>query len=82
MRPSSMPSNQPAFPNDMKIILNGKDHPLDTVINVETLLASIGLAGKPVIVELNKKALFPREYADSNLQDNDQLEIITIAAGG
>jgi sulfur carrier protein len=82
MRPSSTPSNQPAFPNDMKIILNGKDHPLDTVINVETLLASIGLAGKPVIVELNKKALFPREYADSNLQDNDQLEIITIAAGG
>jgi sulfur carrier protein len=77
-----MPSNQPAFPNDMKIILNGKDHPLDKVINVETLLASIGLAGKPVIVELNKKALFPREYADSNLQDNDQLEIITIAAGG
>ena len=82
MRPSSTPSNQPAFPNDMKIILNGKDHPLDTVINVETLLASIGLAGKPVIVELNKKALFPREYADSDLQDNDQLEIITIAAGG
>ena len=82
MRPSSTPSNQPAFPNDMKIILNGKDHPLDKVINVETLLASIGLAGKPVIVELNKKALFPREYADSNLQDNDQLEIITIAAGG
>ena len=77
-----MPSNQPAFPNDMKIILNGKDHPLDKVINVETLLASIGLAGKPVIVELNKKALFPRGYADSNLQDNDQLEIITIAAGG
>ena len=82
MRPSSTPSNQPAFPNDMKIILNGKDHPLDTVINVETLLASIGLANKPVIVELNKKALFPREYADSDLQDNDQLEIITIAAGG
>ena len=66
----------------MKIILNGKDHPLDKVINVETLLTSIGLAGKPVIVELNKKALFPREYADSDLQDNDQLEIITIAAGG
>lgn len=82
MKPSSMPSNQPAFPNDMKIILNGKDHPLDKVINVETLLTSIGLAGKPVIVELNKKALFPREYADSDLQDNDQLEIITIAAGG
>jgi sulfur carrier protein len=66
----------------MKIKLNGKDHSLNKATNVETLLASIGLAGKPVIVELNKKALFPREYADSDLQDNDQLEIITIAAGG
>ncbi|NCF13391.1 MAG: sulfur carrier protein ThiS [Verrucomicrobiaceae bacterium] len=66
----------------MKIKLNGKDHSLNEATNVETLLASIGLAGKPVIVELNKKALFPREYADSDLQDNDQLEIITIAAGG
>ena len=66
----------------MKIKLNGKDHSLNEATNLETLLASIGLAGKPVIVELNKKALFPREYADSDLQDNDQLEIITIAAGG
>lgn len=66
----------------MKIKLNGKDHSLNEATNVETLLASIGLAGKPVIVELNKKALFPREYADSDLQDNDQLEIIAIAAGG
>ena len=66
----------------MKIKLNGKDHSLNEATNVETLLASIGLAGKPVIVELNKKALFPREYADSDLHDNDQLEIITIAAGG
>lgn len=66
----------------MKIKLNGKDHPLDQVTNVESLLDSIGLAGKPVVVELNKKALFPREYADCHLKDNDQLEIITIAAGG
>ena len=66
----------------MKIKLNGKEHPLDAAINVEALLSSIGLAGKPVIVELNKKALFPREYASSTLQQNDQVEIITLAAGG
>ncbi|MDG1358188.1 MAG: sulfur carrier protein ThiS [Akkermansiaceae bacterium] len=66
----------------MKVKLNGKDHPLDQAINVELLLDSIGLAGKPVIVELNKKALFPREYVHTMLDDGDQLEIITIAAGG
>jgi thiamine biosynthesis protein ThiS len=66
----------------MKIKLNGKDHSLNETINVEALLASIGLAGKPVVVELNKQALFPREYVHSTLQDGDRVEIITIAAGG
>ena len=66
----------------MKIKLNGKDHALETALNVDELLASIGLAGKPVVVELNQKALFPREYADNTLQEGDRVEIITIAAGG
>ena len=66
----------------MKIKLNGKDHTLEEALNIEQLLASIGLAGKPVVVELNQKALFPREYAGSVLEDGDRVEIITIAAGG
>lgn len=66
----------------MTITLNGKDHPVEGNPNVEQLLASIDLAGKPVVVELNQKALFPREYAGSSLQDGDRVEIITIAAGG
>lgn len=66
----------------MNIRLNGKDHSLETAVNIEQLLASIDLAGKPVVVELNQQALFPREYANSTLQDGDRVEIITIAAGG
>lgn len=66
----------------MTIQLNGKDHELSQPVAVTTLLDSIGLSGKPVVVELNKEALFPREYATSVLASGDQLEIITIAAGG
>lgn len=66
----------------MTIRLNGKDHPLSEPVSVATLLESIGLAGKPVVVELNKEPLFPREYNASELAEGDQLEIITIAAGG
>jgi len=66
----------------MNIRLNGKDHSLETAVSIEQLLASIDLAGKPVVVELNQQALFPREYANSTLQDGDRVEIITIAAGG
>jgi sulfur carrier protein len=66
----------------MKIRLNGKDHSLEQALNIEQLLDSIGLAGKPVVVELNQKALFPREYAGSVVENGDRVEIVTIAAGG
>ncbi|MFK7909787.1 MAG: sulfur carrier protein ThiS [Akkermansiaceae bacterium] len=66
----------------MTIRLNGKDHSLNVSVNVQVLLDSIGLGDKPVVVELNKKALFPREYEQSMLEDGDQVEVITIAAGG
>lgn len=49
---------------------------------VSALLESLGFGSKPVVVELNKTALFPRDYATTSLNDNDQVEIITIAAGG
>lgn len=66
----------------MTIKLNGKAHQLDSSVSITALLKSIGLEGKPVVVELNKEALFPREYDSSMLDNGDQLEIITIAAGG
>ena len=66
----------------MTIQLNGKDHPLDAQMSIQSLLISIGLGDKPVVVELNKHALFPREYATAPLEEGDQVEIITIAAGG
>ena len=66
----------------MTIKLNGQEHQLESSINVTAFLESIGLGNKPVVVELNKEALFPREYSETMLTDGDQLEIITIAAGG
>jgi len=66
----------------MQISINGKEHTLVEAINIEELLTSIGLGDKPVVVELNQQALFPREYNAHLLKDGDKVEIITIAAGG
>ena len=66
----------------MTIQLNGNEHKLEKPISIQELLKSIGLANKPVVVELNQTALFPREYQQNILRENDQVEIITIAAGG
>jgi sulfur carrier protein ThiS len=35
-----------------------------------------------VVVELNQQAILPRDFPNTLIQPNDQLEIITLAAGG
>lgn len=66
----------------MKIILNGKEKDISEGYNIIQLLDFLGLAGKPVVIEHNKTAIFPRDYPNVYLKKNDQIEIINIAAGG
>jgi sulfur carrier protein len=66
----------------MKIILNGKSHELPLAATVVDLLASIGLGGRPVVVEINKQALLPRQHATTELKEGDTLEVVQITAGG
>ena len=64
------------------ITLNGQAHPLPAPCALLELLDLLGLAGKPVVVEHNGLALLPKELAQTNIQDGDTLEIISIVAGG
>ena len=67
----------------MTITLNGQsrafaaDH-----ITVDGLLAEVGLAGKPVVVEVDREAVFPADYGKTAIRDGSSVEIVTIAAGG
>ena len=65
----------------MQIRLNGS--PADTnASDVLALLSELGLSNKPVIVEYNQTALLKAEHPSTPLSEGDQLEIITLAAGG
>jgi sulfur carrier protein len=66
----------------MIITLNGVPHPLPPDTTVASLLDSLGLAGKPVVVELNGLAVFPRDHTKTAVQDGARIEIVTLAAGG
>ena len=66
----------------MSITLNGQVHPLPESTTVNALLQSLGFAGKPVVVELNREAIFPRDFETTPVNDGDQVEIVTLAAGG
>jgi len=64
------------------IQLHGKPHELAEKSSIQDLLQQLGFGSKPVVVELNQIALFPRDYNTTTLKDSDSVELITISAGG
>jgi len=65
----------------MKLVLNGKDREVSAT-QVESLVAELGLPLAAALVEHNGTALLRSEWAKTNLQDGDRLEIIRMVAGG
>lgn len=67
----------------MILTLNGtsRDFEADT-FTVASLLDTLGLSGKPVVVELDREPVFPADYPTTNVRDGANVEIVTIAAGG
>ena len=66
----------------MKIHLNGRPYELAATLTVTDLLESLGFGGKPVVVELNEKAVFPRDYLVTMVEDGARVEVVALAAGG
>lgn len=67
----------------MTLTINGETHRLEAdELTVSELLDELDLGGKPVVVELNRRALRPDEYPNTPVPDDSSLEIIRIAAGG
>ena len=66
----------------MKIQLNGVPQEIDCAMSVTDLLAHIGLSGKPVVVEIDEQAVFPRDYPQVIVGEGTKVEVIMLAAGG
>jgi sulfur carrier protein len=66
----------------MNITVNGQTREIPENSTLQALLADLGLAEKPVVIELNREALFPREYASTIIPNDAVIEIVVMAAGG
>ncbi len=64
------------------ILLNGREHPLAAPSSVADLLVMLGLAGKPVVVEVDGRALLATEHDGTVVGPGARVEIVTLAAGG
>lgn len=66
----------------MTIQLNGHPHEIKAPLTVAALLESIGFGDKPVVVELDEKAVFPRDFSHALVGEGSRVEIVALAAGG
>ena len=66
----------------MEILLNGKPQQIDEPASVASLLDALGLAGKPVAVELNEQVVPRAQHHQQTLRAGDQLEVVSLVGGG
>lgn len=66
----------------MTLILNGEKRSFEAPMPLTSLLETLGLSGRPVVVEHNQTALLPSEIETAQVADGDVIEIVQITAGG
>ncbi|MDJ0531612.1 MAG: sulfur carrier protein ThiS [Xenococcaceae cyanobacterium MO_207.B15] len=64
------------------IQVNGETHSLTTPITLPELLMRINFNPRLIAVEYNGEILHRQYWADTQLQEGDRLEIVTIVGGG
>ncbi|RMF97011.1 MAG: sulfur carrier protein ThiS [Candidatus Schekmanbacteria bacterium] len=66
----------------MKIKVNGKEKELEEEITIKKLIDLLGLADRPLAVELNKEVVKKENHNSVRLKDGDTVEIIHFVGGG
>jgi len=66
----------------MKVIVNGEERDLADGTTVAGLVRELGLADKPVAVEVNQDVVTRRQHETHTLTDGDHVEVVTLVGGG
>lgn len=66
----------------MLVTVNGTAHRFEQALNCLQLLERLSLAGKRVALERNGEIVPRSQYAQVELLDGDQLEIVVAVGGG
>ena len=66
----------------MQVILNGETRDVPHGQTVAALLEQLGLAQKPVAVEVNLQLVPKQHHIAHVLAEGDRLEIVTLVGGG
>ena len=66
----------------MKVVVNGRDLDVPDGSTLATLVEQLGLAGRPVAIEQNRRVVPRAQHAATALADGDRLEVVSLVGGG
>ncbi len=69
-------------PLEITVIVNGESRAVPTGSTAGDLVEALGLAGRPIAVEVNQEVVPRARLADCRLQPGDRLELVTLVGGG
>ncbi len=67
---------------EITVIVNGESRAVPTGSTAGDLVEALGLAGRPLAVEVNEEVVPRARLADCRLQPGDRLELVTLVGGG
>jgi len=68
--------------SSIDIRINGQPRTVAIGTTVTSLVAELGLTGKPVAVERNREVVPKAHHASTVLAAGDELEVVTFVGGG
>ena len=69
-------------PLEITVIVNGESRAVPTGSTAGDWVEALGLAGRPLAVEVNEEVVPRARLADCRLQPGDRLELVTLVGGG
>ena len=66
----------------MQIVINGEAQEVESPISLQGLIESLDLKGDRVAVELNRQIVRRDRWQETQLQEQDRLEIVHFVGGG
>jgi thiamine biosynthesis protein ThiS len=65
-----------------RIKVNGAAREIPEGWSLQQLQVELGFADKPVVMELNRQAIHPRDFSQTLIPAEAEIEVIVLAAGG
>lgn len=66
----------------MNVMVNGEARELAAGTSIQDLLDTLGFDGTTLVVQKNDDIIEQADYADSPLNDGDQIELVRFVGGG